>query len=1172
MFSFFSRRTSKGPRPSRRVRPALEVLEDRTVPSGSTISGYVYEDANNNGLFDPGEKPIANSTIQLFNAQNQLIASTTSDATGFYKFDKDPTIDRTPQTLTKFLEFPSTQTDFILQGLIDQFDPALGELQSVEITHEGSITSVIKVENTSPISPSVIRGTVGGTIKLEAPGVTSTLDISENAGTFNATNYDGVKDYNGTSGHTFEAKTASGSKVITLTGAAMAPYIGTGKVTVTETAQASSYAAGGGNLEASLSSTGRSRVTVKYTYIPSDNLRPGNYTIVQNPQPAGYVDGKESSGGIVLGNPPGTDSIPIILGTTSLANNNFGELVTTGVSGYVYHDANNNGVKDPGESGIAGVQVTLTGTDIFGAITPRTAITNDLGFYQFMDLNPGTYQIQETQPNGWIDGKDTAGVLASNPNGPAVGTVTNDTIANIVLASGSKTINNNFGELQSTGISGYVFHDANNNGVKDPGEAGIAGALVTLTGADAFGNAIAPITVSTNDQGFYQFEGLAPGTYTVQQTQPSGWIDGKDAVGVPLSNPNLPPIGTLTNDRIANIVLTSGVKTINNNFGELKTGSLSGYVYLDANNNGIKDPGEQGIAGVQVTLTGTDSDGPVFVTVTTDANGFYIFQNLKPGTYTITETQPANYNDGLDTIGTPGGLAANDAFSNIVLSSGVNGVNNNFGERALSSLSGYVYVDRNNNGAKDPGEEGIAGVNVLLTGFDDQGPVVRTATTDASGFYQFTGLRVGTYAITETQPSSYKDGKDTAGSLGGTNAMNDIFADILVGISAAGVNYNFGELPPDVADLGILKTASASSVTVGSNLTYTLTITNYGTHTAQNVRVEDLLPVDAQIVSITGAGWTITNTTTKINALLPSLAVGATAQIFVTIKAPAVATSMVNTGTVTSDTPDNNPNNNTSTVTTTVINQPGDTFPKTIVPLTTHFGNVTIQGKLGLFTFDPTPYVDPTMRANMTFVDGLYRTALGRAASQAELQAGHQALLNGLSREQMIAQVWNSDEHRLYQANQFYQVFYNRNGTAAELAATANLLKAGMSEVDLALQFVTSAEYLASHSTSATLVGGLYQDILNRLPDLSTSILTVQALGNQSVSQVASSLLLSQEGLANMVDNGFRAVLRRAATASEIQFWVLQLQTRGVTPSQMMQQLLASAEFAQLAYNSTTMG
>src|SRR5260221_2122291 len=41
------------------------------------------------------------------------------------------------------------------------------------------------------------------------------------------------------------------------------------------------------------------------------------------------------------------------------------------------------------------------------------------------------------------------------------------------------------------------------------------------------------------------------------------------------------------------------------------------------------------------------------------------FTNLRPGTYTLTETQPAGFLDGKDMIGTPGGTTANDVFSAI---------------------------------------------------------------------------------------------------------------------------------------------------------------------------------------------------------------------------------------------------------------------------------------------------------------------------------------------------------------------------------------------------------------------------------------------------------------------------------------------------------------------------
>src|SRR5205814_2023238 len=151
-------------------------------------------------------------------------------------------------------------------------------------------------------------------------------------------------------------------------------------------------------------------------------------------------------------------------------------------------------------------------------------------------------------------------------------------------------------------------------------------------------------------------------------------------------------------------------------------------------------------------------------TAVTDPNGFYQFQGLKPGTYAITETQPANYFDGKDTIGSQGRVTADDNYSGIALASGVDGINNNFGELAPSSLSGYAYVDANNNGVKEAGETPIAGVIVMLSGTDTDGNVNKTTTTDATGFYQFQSLKPGTYSLSETQPASYVDGKDAIGS------------------------------------------------------------------------------------------------------------------------------------------------------------------------------------------------------------------------------------------------------------------------------------------------------------------------------------------------------------------------------------------------------------------------
>jgi hypothetical protein len=119
--------------------------------------------------------------------------------------------------------------------------------------------------------------------------------------------------------------------------------------------------------------------------------------------------------------------------------------------------------------------------------------------------------------------------------------------------------------------------------------------------------------------------------------------------------------------------------------------SLSGIVFRDFNDDGQVDFGEQGIAGVAVTLTGTDFLGnAVSMSTTTDSDGAYIFANLQPGTYAITETQPAGYNQGINTVGTAGGsLTATDQFSVSLAqdASGLNGLNYNFGEQPQATGS-----------------------------------------------------------------------------------------------------------------------------------------------------------------------------------------------------------------------------------------------------------------------------------------------------------------------------------------------------------------------------------------------------------------------------------------------------------------------------------------------------
>ena len=112
--------------------------------------------------------------------------------------------------------------------------------------------------------------------------------------------------------------------------------------------------------------------------------------------------------------------------------------------------------------------------------------------------------------------------------------------------------------------------------------------------------------------------------------------------------------------------------------------TLSGYVYVDGNDNGVREAHEKGIPGVGVRLSGTNDLGDqVSLMATTDQNGFYQFEALRPGTYTITQIHPIFFRDGKDTPGTQGGTSIVDDSIQTTLTTSVQGEENNFGELGL---------------------------------------------------------------------------------------------------------------------------------------------------------------------------------------------------------------------------------------------------------------------------------------------------------------------------------------------------------------------------------------------------------------------------------------------------------------------------------------------------------
>lgn len=121
------------------------------------------------------------------------------------------------------------------------------------------------------------------------------------------------------------------------------------------------------------------------------------------------------------------------------------------------------------------------------------------------------------------------------------------------------------------------------------------------------------------------------------------------------------------------------------------------------------------------------------------------------------------------------------------------------------------------------------------------------------------------------------------------------------------------------ADLSIVKTGNASPVPVGGLLIYTLSVFNTGPSSAENAVITDTLPAgleNAEFSTDGGVTWRLWSGSYSVD----TLAANETRSIQIRARvSDTAAGSLVNTATVTSDTPDPNPDNNTSTEVTPIV-------------------------------------------------------------------------------------------------------------------------------------------------------------------------------------------------------------------------------------------------------------
>ncbi|HHN93720.1 MAG TPA: hypothetical protein ENK17_03050, partial [Anaerolineae bacterium] len=231
-----------------------------------------------------------------------------------------------------------------------------------------------------------------------------------------------------------------------------------------------------------------------------------------------------------------------------------------------------------------------------------------------------------------------------------------------------------FGFVEGVALGNLVWFDtgagtAYDNGVFDAGETPAANVTVQLFRQ---GGATPLLTTTTDAQGRYYFDNLNPGTYYVRipgsQFDTGGPLEGyvssadagtsEDtdhdsdengidehalvANGIRSMDYDLQPNAEVTGEDATHYTgyLDDDNANFTADFGFVEGVALGNLVWLDNGagggtpNDGIQNGAEPGVAGVTVTLYISGQATPL-MTTTTAANGWYYFDNLNPGTYTV---------------------------------------------------------------------------------------------------------------------------------------------------------------------------------------------------------------------------------------------------------------------------------------------------------------------------------------------------------------------------------------------------------------------------------------------------------------------------------------------------------------------------------------------------------
>lgn len=410
------------------------------------------------------------------------------------------------------------------------------------------------------------------------------------------------------------------------------------------------------------------------------------------------------------------------------------QLLAADITGAIYNDLNGDGVRNQGENGLSSWTVFLDlNRDGTPAADEPTQLTDADGKFTFAGVAAGDYRVAEVVRSGWT---------ATNPTTAFVEVTAID-------GEDAKVEFLNHGSGGTGVITGHVWRDLNNNGIQEAGESGVAGWQIYLDlDTDRVLDPDEPFEITDGD-GNYTFTNILGGgagdaiDYEVVEVLTAGWE------AAPGFSDNY-TVGVI-----------EGQTTIVPDFANtpVEISRVEGNVWNDINGNGVRDAGEPGLGGWTIyadlnTNNALDAGEP---STTTSLSGNYSLIGLEPGTHRIAEIpditfKPTSPLSGYQTVIAPNqGTRSNVNFGNQ--------------QRTDAAIGGIVFVDRDQDGIRDPGEEGLSGITVYLddnnNGELDAGErsvetsrdLFYTPDVDEAGAYRFENLAAGIYTIRQVVPS-----------------------------------------------------------------------------------------------------------------------------------------------------------------------------------------------------------------------------------------------------------------------------------------------------------------------------------------------------------------------------------------------------------------------------------